>query len=329
MKTNPHPVVRQFGCGTRILRVIHGRDARATLINPTMTRFHHKSIRTAFLGLALLGSLLGMGGSVRTDQGTSPLPKPEPFRYVIDNAGVIDSATNQRMEKILTDLKKAGDIEFAVVTVKTTGDQDIFDYSLAVARGWGIGSSEGEKNGLLLLVAVDDHKYHIQVSRHLEGDLPDGLVGEAGRRMRDPFRKSDYSGGLMTAVQTIVSTLEEKRGFSVSDVDKKYAYQPTAAPVRETSRGISPCVIFLIVIFVIIFVISSRRRGGRGGFGGGGGGWLNWLLLSMVLNSGNRGSGWGSSGGSSGWGGGGFGGGGGGGFGGGGDFGGGGAGGSW
>jgi uncharacterized protein len=230
---------------------------------------------------------------------------------------VIDSATNQRMEKILTDLKKAGDIEFAVVTVKTTGDQDIFDYSLAVARGWGIGSSEGEKNGLLLLVAVDDRKYHIQVSRHLEGDLPDGLVGEVGRRMRDPFRKSDYSNGLMTAVQTIVSTLEEKRGFSVGDVDKKYAYRPSTEPVRETSRGISPCVIFLIVIFVIIFVISSRRSGGRGG---GGGGWLNWLLLSMVLNSGNRGSGWGS-GGSSGWSGGGFGGGG--------DFGGGGAGGSW
>jgi len=280
------------------------------------------------VGLALLGSLLALLRNARAEPANSPLPPPNPFRYVVDNAGVIDSATNQRMEKILTDLKKAGDIEFAVVTVKTTADQDIFDYSLAVARGWGIGSSEGEKNGLLLLVAVDDRKYHIQVSRHLEGDLPDGLVGEVGRRMRDPFRKSDYSGGLMTAVQTIVSTLEEKRGFSVADVDKKYSYRPSAEPVRETSRGISPCVLFLIVIFVIIFAISSRRRGGRGGFGGGGG-WLNWLLLSMVLNSGNRGSGWGS-GGSSGWSGGGFGGSsGGGGFGGGGDFGGGGAGGSW
>jgi len=239
---------------------------------------------------------------------------------------VIDSATNQRMEKILRALKDSGDIEFAVVTVRTTGDQDIFDYSLAVARGWGIGSSEGDKNGLLLLVAIDDHKYYIQVSRHLEGDLPDGLVGETGRRMRDPFRRGDYSGGLMTAVQTIVSTLEEKRAFSVADVDKKYAYRPSTEPGREIRTGISPCVIFLIVIFVIIFVIASRRRGGPGG----GGGWLNWLLLSLILNSGNRGSGWGGSSGSSGWSGGGFGGsGGGGGFGGGGDFGGGGAGGSW
>src|SRR5229473_648421 len=234
-----------------------------------MTRSHRKSIRTAVVGLALLGSLLALLGNARAEPANSPLPPPNPFRYVVDNAGVIDSATNQRMEKILTDLKKAGDIELAVVTVKTTADQDIFDYSLAVARGWGIGSSEGERNGLLLLVAVDDRKYHIQVSRHLEGDLPDGLVGEIGRRMRDPFRKGDYSNGLMTAVQTMVSTLEEKRGFSIADIDQKYAYKPSAAPVRETSRGISPCVIIPLVIFVIIFVISSRRRGGRGGFGGG------------------------------------------------------------
>src|SRR5229473_2035605 len=103
-----------------------------------MTRFHRKSIRTAALGLALLSSSLVMSSRAHAEPANSPLPPPNPFRYVVDNAGVIDSATNQRMEKILTDLKKAGDIEFAVVTVKTTADQDIFDYSLAVARGWGI-----------------------------------------------------------------------------------------------------------------------------------------------------------------------------------------------
>src|SRR5207245_6267195 len=172
-------------------------------------------------------------------------------------------------------------------------------------------------------VAVDDRKYFIQVSRHLEGDLPDGLVGEVGRRMRDPFRRGDYSGGLMSAVQTIVSTLEEKRGFTIGDVDRKYAYRPAVERTRESPGGVSPCVVFLIVIFVIILAISSLRRGR----GGGGGGWLNWLLLGMLFNAGNRRPG------SSGWSSGGFGGGGsfggGGGFGGGGRFGGGGGGGRW
>ncbi len=35
MKTNAHQVEGQRGCGTRILRVIHGRDARATLSDRT------------------------------------------------------------------------------------------------------------------------------------------------------------------------------------------------------------------------------------------------------------------------------------------------------
>lgn len=289
-----------------------------------MTRltFFCREVRRNVVRICVLLVLLSAG--LRTAVGqpaTSPLPPPNPFRYVVDYAGVIDSTTNERMEKILRSLKDSGDIEFAVVTVKTTGDQDIFDYSLAVARGWGIGSSEGEKNGLLLLVAVDDRKYFIQVSRHLEGDLPDGLVGEVGRRMRDPFRRGDYSGGLMSAVQTIVATLEEKRGFTIGDVDRKYAYRP-AERRRESSGGVSPCFVFAIVIFVIILAISSRRRGGGGAAGGG---WLNWLLLGMLFNAGNRRSGWG---GSSGWSSGGFGGSSGG-FGGGGDFGGGGAGGSW
>ncbi len=252
----------------------------------------------------------------------SPLPPPEPFRFVNDFAGVLEPGTSNRMEGILRALKTSGDIEFAVVTVKTTGEQDIFDYSLAVARGWGVGSSEGEKNGLLLLVAVDDRKYFIQVSRHLEGDLPDGLVGEIGRRMREPFRRGDYSAGLMTAVQTVVSTLEEKRGFTIGDVDRSYAYHPPEQRVREPSGLPVGALIklFLILLFVIIFLVASRGRGG---------GWLNWLLLGMLFNAaGGRSSssGWtsGGFGGSSGGSFGGFGG-----FGGGGDFGGGGAGGSW
>ncbi|GAC1446606.1 MAG: hypothetical protein NVSMB56_06880 [Pyrinomonadaceae bacterium] len=116
--------------------------------------------------------LLVAGRGVFAQITKSPLPSPT--GYVNDYANVVDPATKQRMETILQNLKQRADIEFAVVTVKTTGDTPIFDFSLAVARGWGIGSREGEKNSLLLLVATDDHKSQIQVSRHLEGDLPDG-----------------------------------------------------------------------------------------------------------------------------------------------------------
>ena len=67
-----------------------------------------------------------------------PIPQPSPRTPVVDYANVLDSATKERLNNILENLSenKTANAEFAVVTVKTTGNQDIFDFSLAVMRGW-------------------------------------------------------------------------------------------------------------------------------------------------------------------------------------------------
>jgi uncharacterized protein len=284
-------------------------------------------IRLAF-ACAILFSTSQTTAVAQTAQ--SPIPLPSPFTPVVDYAHVIDSETRQKLGSVYLNLKQRADIEFAVVTVDTTGDQDIFEYSLAVARGWGIGAKGGEKAGFLLLVAIKDRKYFTQVSDHLEGDLNDGLVGQIQReRLVPQFRKGNYGQGIYDTIQAYVATLAAKRGFSIEGIDQSYAYRETPQGSGSGSRTgaiSSPCCTLLIILFVAILVISLSRRGGRGG----GGGCLNMFLLGSLLNTGGRSGGWGSS--SSGWGGGGFGGGGGGfggGFGGGGSFGGGGAGGSW
>ncbi len=284
------------------------------------------TFRLFVISRALIFAFLFTSGlfTAYAQTATSPVPLPEPFTPVVDNANVIDSQTRQRLEAIFLNLKQRADIEFAVVTVPTTGDQDIFNFSLAVARGWGIGSKEGEKNGFLLLVAINDHKYFTQVSDHLEGDLPDGLVGQIQRERQVPqFRRGDYSKGIFDTVAAYVATLGEKRGFDIEGIDRAYAYHGSGERAVKTgnSGGLAPCCVALIILFVVILILSSAKRGG--------GGCLNLLLLGSMF-SGGRSGGWGGS--SSGWSGGGFGGGGGGfggGFGGGGSFGGGGAGGSW
>ena len=289
--------------------------------------------------LAFAGAARGQNARAYTE---APLPQPEGFyKYVNDNANVIDAGTKERLATILNRLKERADIEFAVVTVPTTGDEDIFEYSLALARGWGIGSKEGEKNGLLLVVAVNDRKWRVQVSRHLEGDMSDGLAGEIARKYLVPqFRQNNYSQGISDFVQAAVATLAEKRGFQLEGIDQSYAYR---APVRRTSPtrtreaggiGVGACCVIIVVV-IILLSLAGKGRGGRGGWGGGGGGGglLTSILIGNAIGSvlgGGRhsSSGWGGGGGS-GWGGGGGDGGGFGGFGGGGDFGGGGAGGDW
>lgn len=273
--------------------------------------------------------LAGAGVS-RAQTVQSPVQMPNPPTPVVDQADIIDAQTEQRLNNILKNLSenKQANVEMAVVTVKTLNGQDVFDYSLAIMRGWGIGSST--KGGLLLFVAIEDRQYNTQVSRHLEGDLPDGLVGQIQRDKLVPlFNQGNYSQAIADTVETYIATLAEKRGFSVEGIDQRKAYRPRSTrPARETGSGFSTCGVLLIILIVVIVLLANRRGGG-----GGGGGCLNLLFLGSLLSSGNRGSSgwmgggfggggsdWGGSGGGSDWGG--F-------SGGGGDAGGGGAGGSW
>lgn len=255
----------------------------------------------------------------------SPVPLPVPFTPVVDNANVIDAATRQRLETIYLNLKERANIEFAVLTVDTTGDQDIFDYSLAVARGWNIGPGDAKGQGFLLVVAIQDRKYFTQVGDHLEGELPDGVVGQIQREELVPaFKQRKYSQGIFNTIEAYVATLAEKRGFTVEGIDQRKAYR---VEQKNSPPGTTAVCCGIIVLVILILLISSASRRG-------GGGCLQALFWSSLFsNLGNGGSRWGNS---SGWSGGGFGGGGGGGFGGfgggfggGGSFGGGGAGGSW
>jgi len=280
--------------------------------------------RSVLILLLLLAPLLTAPMTAMAQTTQSPLPPPT--GYVNDYAGVIDQTTKERMETTLTNLDRQQHMQFMVVTVDSTKGQAIFDYSLAVARGWGIGNKDATRPSLLLLAAINDRKAFSQVSRHLEGDIPDGLVGQIEREKLVPaFRGGQYGQGLSDTVNAYITEVANKRGFSTDQI-----FAPGEVAPRRNGRagGLSP--VFILIIFVIVFFVLSRMRGrgGRGGFGGGGG-WGNWLLLSLLMNSGRgssssgwSGGGFGDSGGSSG--GGGFGG-----TGGGGDFGGGGAGVSW
>src|SRR5882724_11103399 len=201
--------------------------------------------RPAFVLVCLAfacGILCSVSQTTAVAQTTqSPIPLPSPFTPIVDYAHVIDPETRQKLGSIYVNLKQRADIEFAVVTVDTTGGQDIFDYSLAVYRGWGIGSKTND--GFLLLIAVKDRKYYTQVGYHLEGDLNDGLVGEIQRQYLVPeFKRGNYGKGVYDTVQAYVATLAQKRGFTIEGIDQSYAHRESSQGRPAVSGGLSsPC----------------------------------------------------------------------------------------
>ena len=293
-----------------------------------MKKLSVKSIALALFLLfgAAFQNIFAQGFSINE----SPLPAPT--APINDFAGAIDDATERQLNEKIKNLKLKTNpqVVLAVAVVKTTGERPIFEYSLAVARGWKIGTNEAENPSALLFIAIDDRKYFTQISKDLEGDLPDGLAGQLNRQNLVPaFKQGDYTKGVADTIDAYIATIEAKQsGASI----------PTSGETNQTNEEKSPVSLYnfilcLIVLFVLMLIIFSRAgksgrdkndrdRWGGGGFGGSGGGALPWIIGSIISSGGGGGgssSNDSSSGGGSDWGG----------FGGGGDFGGGGAGGDW
>jgi uncharacterized protein len=302
---------------------------------------HRLSISQLNFLLVLILSLTSINCYSQTSQPFSinESPLPAPTSPVMDYAGVLDAGTKQALEKRVIDFRDRTNpkVELAVAIVKTTGDRPIFDYSLAVARGWKIGSKADDNPSALLFIAIDDRKYFTQISKDLEDELPDGLAGQLQRQHLVPaFKQGNYGKGISDTIDAYIRTIEAKgNGGQVTGVTNPPERAGTRRNQEKGAGGICGTVICLIILFVILISIFSRfgsssRRGGynrsnwnSGGFGGSA---VPWIIGSVIANSmdnsrSSSSSDWGggSSGGGDSWGG----------FGGGGDFGGGGAGGDW
>ena len=223
-----------------------------------------------------------------------------------------------------------------MLLVASTQPEDIFSYSNRIANDWKIGR-KGIGDGLLLLVAKDDRKVHIEVAKTLEGAIPDlaakRIIDEA---ITPHFKQGDFAGGLDAAADRIMARISGEN------------LPAPAAPSQWSGTNLrwSDLAIFLFIVVPLVARVARSVLGnGLGALATGGiFGAIALLLTSSLLLAGLAalvalllalfsGAGRGFGGGiGPGWGhGGGFGSGGGGGFssGGGGDFGGGGASGDW
>ena len=238
---------------------------------------------------------------------------PKSNTLVTDYTNTLSAADKQQLERKLVAFDDSTSTQIAVVIMRSVGEYDISEYGASLGRAWGIGQ-KGKNNGILVLVAIDDHKVTIQTGYGAEGAVPDVITHEIIQNDITPrFKQNDYYDGLNSATDDLIKYM---RG------EYKASQKPSGS-----ENDIGGGVFALIIIIVIILIIVFRGRGGGGQIIGGRGSaspfW--WFLGGALLGRGS--GGWGGfSGGDNGGGdsgGGGFGG-----FGGG-DFGGGGSSGSW
>ena len=159
---------------------------------------------------------------------------------------------------------------------------------------------KGSDRGVLVLLAVDDHKYRIEVGYGLEGILPDGKVGDIGREMVPDLRAGDYDGAVTLAVGESGPGHRRRRQY--------HARTTSWLPADQCARRPAPPRTGILVIVHVIFfggfstffrflggfglfglwglgLMSGGIVGrGRGGFGGGGG-WRRRGLVAAAVSA--------------------------------------------
>ncbi|MGC2152790.1 MAG: TPM domain-containing protein, partial [Terriglobales bacterium] len=242
-----------------------------------------------------------------------PIASLHAYNYLNDFAGVLDADTESRLNDLCHEVEQRANAQMAVVLVKSTDGQEIFDYGVALYQAWGIGK-KGSDRGVLILLATQDHKYWIHVGYGLESILPDGKVGGFGREAVPLLRSGNYDAAITLMTTRVANVIAQDAGVTLQGAPAPAPASPSGGSIPPNAALVVALIVFAIFIFVIWAAVSGPGGGGHGRPGGGGG-FLSGLLWGMLLNSGRGGYGGG------GWGGGGFGGGGFGGGGGGGGFG--------
>jgi tetratricopeptide (TPR) repeat protein len=162
---------------------------------------------------------------------------PKPNGHVNDFGEVLDAATKGRLEKVLENLKQRTEIDFVIATVKSVGSEDLYDYSLRIANDWKIGSPSSLNKSVLLVIAADNGKFFTQATRSARADLPDGLIGNMGLRMRPRIETAGYSEGLLAGIKIFANGIGEIHNFAFADLDQRPAEKlPAENLIAEQQR---------------------------------------------------------------------------------------------
>ena len=232
-------------------------------------------------------------------------PWPKPVHFVSDFANVIPESQKREMIQLAQRLEDKTKIQLAVATIPSFAERgfgSIEETAVDLFKQWGIGQ-KGENNGLLILVALKERKWRIEVGYGLEGTIPDVVAFRIGENLLpNAFRRGRYGEGLLNVMTALAARIAQEKNVPLTELNV-----PPSQPRNPSAQsgggavgvvGVIFSMFFLLIFVFLIFSVAVRhpflfllwsllnsgpRRGfwdggshfggwGSGGFGGGGGG---------------------------------------------------------
>lgn len=193
--------------------------------------------------------------------------------YANDFSGTLDAGYKEWLDDICYNIDYDTSCEVAVLIVNSTLPNDINYYALRTFQKNGIGK-EGKDNGVLVLVAVQDKHWRIEVGYGLMGILTGATVTNLGKTYLTPYlNDTQYLGDGLVDLTTDIGTIivNEYTG----DTSGTPAYPINGIPLELWQWALIIVVVVVIGVatrgraFLWIFLLIRSAGGGGGKWGGG------------------------------------------------------------
>lgn len=178
--------------------------------------------------------------------------------YVNDYANLLNTETKEYIINTNKNLNSQTGVQIVVVTVPSLEGESLEEYATELFRNFGIGDKT-KNNGVLLLLALEERQFRVEVGYGLEGALPDGKTGRIQDEYIIPYLKQDnWNEGIRNGYSAILQVVAEEYGVEVGAEEAISNEEPNV--VIE----MIPVVMSICMIFIIIALINRGGPGGRG-----------------------------------------------------------------
>lgn len=167
---------------------------------------------------------------------------PQLHDRVNDQAGVLRATDAEAIRTLLYDLERTDSTQVVLLTIPTTSGRPIEQYALETARANSLGQKT-KNNGVLIVVAVQDHKCRIEVGTGLEGRLTDAMSWHIiSTRMIPQFKAGDYSAGSRAGVEAVAQAIRGE--YKV--------------PLGQSGDGLNDTRVWYFAVLMFIVVVILR-----------------------------------------------------------------------
>ena len=179
--------------------------------------------------------------------------KPAILYPIYDQANLLNPQEQELLNQKLIKFADSTSTEISVIIIPTTGGEDVNYLATMYGEKWKLGK-KGIDNGIVFLIATEDHTMSIQQGRAIEQYLTASVAGQIMDYIVTPnFKQGLWYEGINRGTTALMEAVQGKFKPIVKD--------------DSSEEGLTPLEILFIAffIFIIISFLFKNKGGGNGG----------------------------------------------------------------